>query len=39
MYIRNLEEYKIYEESAFNIMIDLACEVIDVIEQKAYLKT
>lgn len=38
MYIRNLEEYKIYEDSAFNIMIDLACEVIEAIEQKTHLK-
>lgn len=39
MYIRNLEEYQIYEESAFNIMIDLACEIIEAIEQRIHLKT
>ncbi|MCJ7603233.1 MAG: MAE_28990/MAE_18760 family HEPN-like nuclease [Desulfobulbaceae bacterium] len=38
MYIRNLEEYKIYEESAFDIMIDLACEIIEAIEKKVHLK-
>ena len=38
MYIHNLDEYKRYEESAFNIMIDLACEIIEAIEKKSHLK-
>jgi len=38
MYINNLDEYKIYEDSAFTIMIDLACKVIDAIEKKVHLK-
>jgi len=38
MYIKNLTEYKVYEDAAFNIMIELACEIIDAMEKKAHLK-
>jgi len=38
MIIKNLEEYKKYEEAAFSVMYELALELVDSVEKKKHLK-